>query len=100
MDQPNNPAHMKACFLQLIATAGWEYFRKFAEATIRELENKALSEDNKEKRETFIADARGARRFWSGMQERIYTASTQSTEQEEDPADEFYAVIPEKKADA
>ena len=91
---------MKASFLQLIATAGWEYFRKFAESTIRDLEGKALSEDDREKRETFIADARGARRFWSGMQERIYTASTQNTEEPEDPADAFYAVIPEKKTNA
>lgn len=91
---------MKAAFLQLIATAGWEYFQKFAEATIRELEAKALSEDDREKRETYIADARGARKFWTGMKERIYTASTQNTEEPEDPADEFYALVPEKKDNA
>lgn len=93
MDQPNNIAHMKVACLQLIATAGWDYFRKFAETTIRELSAKAIAEDDREKRETFIADARGAKKFWEGIQERLYTASTQSTETPLDPADEFYAIL-------
>jgi hypothetical protein len=88
----NELIRTKLAFVQLTAFPGWEYLRQTAEMTIVALERKALSEDDRDKREQFIHDARGARKFWevlTGAIDRTKAASTET----EDIHDEFYAVV-------
>ncbi len=96
----NELLRTKAAFIQLTNFPGWEYLRQFAEMTIANLERKALVEDDRDKREGFIHDARGARKFWNSLTGGIEATKSANTETE-DVHEEFFAVLPdgaEKKA--
>lgn len=56
---------VKAALLRITSDPSWAVIRDLADQTVYAMEQKALSEDDKEKREAFIFDARGARKFWA-----------------------------------
>lgn len=58
---------VKAALIRLSSDPCWSVIREFAEDAVYSLEQKAIQEDDKEKRDTFICDARGARRFWKAL---------------------------------
>lgn len=65
-----------------------------AQVAIQELERQAIDEDDPAKANAFKYDARGARKFWETLTQRVEYIQ-QTTEKMEDPREEFYAIIPE-----
>lgn len=90
---------VKAEYLQMAATPGWQHLLRSAEIVIADLEKKAVQEDSREKRDELIHDARGARKFLDGILRCVETARNISAAPQDDDADEFYAVI-EKRPEA
>lgn len=84
---------MKAAFVAMSSMAGWDYFCKFAEAVIRDMEKEAIAEEDDTKANGLRRDARGARKFWDDLKIRVELAKNQPTDQQEDPSDEFYAIL-------
>lgn len=91
--ETNNLLAMKAAFIAMSSMAGWEYFCKFAEAVIRDMEKEAIAEDDDARANGLRRDARGARKFWDDLRGRIELAKSQPTGTQDDPSDEFYAIL-------
>lgn len=71
---------MKAALIETTASRGWPYILKFAETVVRELEDKALAEDDDAKANGLRRDARGARKFKNELFNRIAGAKNQEPE--------------------
>jgi hypothetical protein len=71
---------MKAALIETTASRGWFYIDKFAETIVRELETKALAEDDDQKANGLRRDARGARKFKDELLKRIALAKKQEPE--------------------
>ncbi len=71
---------MKAAFIELTAGRGWNYFLKFAETTLRELDRQAIDEEDDNKANGLRRDARGARKFRDSLLQRIQIARSQEFE--------------------
>lgn len=65
---------MKAALIETTASRGWLYVERFAEAVVRDLESKALEEDDDNKASGLRRDARGARKFKDDLFKRIQIA--------------------------
>lgn len=65
---------MRAALIETTASRGWSFVEKFAETVVRDLEAKALEEDDDEKANGFRRDARGARKFKDELFKRIQIA--------------------------
>jgi len=88
---------MKAEFMQMTATLGWQRAEKFAETIIRDLERQSVNELDDHKATALRHDARGASKFWNEFKGRIDRAIKQVIEEPgEDPADQFYAIVEKK----
>jgi parvulin-like peptidyl-prolyl isomerase len=77
MEQQDNNAQLMQQKLELLsttATAGWQRIQRFAETVVRDLERKALSEEDDDKANGFRRDARGARTFKEELFRRIEIA--------------------------
>jgi hypothetical protein len=68
---------MKAALVEMTATRGWSYLEKFAETVVRELESRAIAEEDDAKATGLRRDARGARKFKDELFKRVYIARTQ-----------------------
>jgi len=62
---------VKAAFIRITSDQSWQVLRVFADDCVRELEQKALMEDNEDKAKTYRHDARGARKFWDNFLRQI-----------------------------
>jgi hypothetical protein len=62
---------VKAALIETTASRGWSYVEKFAETVVRDLEAKALEEDDDAKAAGLRRDARGARKFKDELFKRI-----------------------------
>ena len=74
MDSSNNQAEliqMKRSLLETTSSQGWAYVMKFAETVVRDLEKKALNEEDDAKSNGYRRDARGARMFMDDLFKRI-----------------------------
>lgn len=77
MYSSNNQAElmqMKRFLLETTSSRGWEYVMKFAETVVRDLEKKALNEEDDAKSNGYRRDARGARMFKDDLFKRIVIA--------------------------
>lgn len=84
-----NEAHrlaVKQAFIRITADQSWSVIRELADEVVYELEQKALKEDDKEKRDAYIFDARGARKFWEKLLKAIELAK-------ESEGDNFLEVV-------
>jgi hypothetical protein len=70
---------MKAALMETTASRGWKYVERFAETVVRDLERKALDEDDDAKAAGMRRDARGARKFKDDLFERINMARNMET---------------------
>ena len=96
-DEQTALVRMKAEFLQMTATLGWQRAEKFAETIIRDLERASVNEMDDVKATALRHDARGASKFWDEFKGRITRAINQVIEEPgEDPADQFYAILEKK----
>lgn len=68
---------MKAALQQTTASQGWLFVEKFAETVVRDLESRAIAEDDDAKANGLRRDARGARKFKDELFTRIHLAKTQ-----------------------
>lgn len=71
---------MKAALIETTATVGWSYIERFAETVVRELESKAIAEEDDIKGAGLRRDARGARKFKDDLFRRIFLAKNQEPE--------------------
>lgn len=71
---------MKAGLIETTASRGWSYIEKFAETVVRELEQKAIDEEDDIKGNGLRRDARGARKFKDELFRRINLAKAQEPE--------------------
>lgn len=71
---------MKAALIETTASRGWSFVEKFAETVVRELESKAIAEDDDAKATGLRRDARGARKFKDELFQRILLAKSQEPE--------------------
>ena len=62
---------MKAALVEVTASRGWMFVERFAETGVRELETKALDEDDDATANGLRRDARGARKFKDDLFKRI-----------------------------
>lgn len=67
---------MKAALLEMTATRGWSFFQKFAETVVRDLETKAVAEEDDVKANGLRRDARGARKFKDELFRRVELAKS------------------------
>lgn len=65
---------IKQAFIRLTSDASWPVLRELAEEVVYNLEQKALTEDDRDKRDAYIFDARGARKFWAEWLRQIELA--------------------------
>ena len=65
---------MKAALIETMASRGWQFVERFAETVVRDLETKALSEDDEIKASGYRRDARGARKFKDDLFKRLLIA--------------------------
>lgn len=70
---------MKAALIETTASRGWAFVERFAETVVRDLEAKALAEDDDNKANGFRRDARGARKFKDDLFTRIQMARNLDT---------------------
>lgn len=100
-DEQNPQAllNMKAALTQMTLGDGWRYLKKIAEHAIRDLERDSVGEEDDAKANGLRRDARGARKFWESLEKRLELAKAYSNETAEDPADEFFAILEEKKTE-
>lgn len=70
---------MKASLIETTSSRGWLYVGKFAETVVRDLEKKALEEDDDDKANGLRRDARGARKFKDELFRRIQLARNVDT---------------------
>lgn len=78
---------MRAAIIETTASRGWLYVERFAETVVRDLEAKALAEDDDEKSNGLRRDARGARKFKDDLFTRLLMARSY------DPKDNFVEVV-------
>lgn len=71
---------MKAALIETTASRGWHIVERFAETVCRDLEKKALLEDDDEKASGLRRDARGALKFKDDLFTRIRLARDLNTE--------------------
>lgn len=71
---------MKAALLETTASKGFYFVEKFAETVVRELESKAIAEEDDTKANGLRRDARGARKFKDELFTRINMAKNQEAE--------------------
>jgi hypothetical protein len=62
--------------INTMATRGWHFVTDRADAVIKDLTDKALDEESKEKRDQLVTEARAARKFWQQLSQSLQ-ASTQ-----------------------
>lgn len=67
---------MRAVLIETINSRGWPTVERFAETVVRDLEAKALEEDDDAKASGLRRDARGARKFKDELFKRIKLASS------------------------
>lgn len=72
---------MKAALIETTASRGWPFVERFAETVVRDLETKALEEDDDVKASGLRRDARGARKFKDDLFKRIQIARNFDTEE-------------------
>jgi len=65
---------MKAALMETTASRGWVFVERFAETVVRDLEAKALQEEDDSKANGLRRDARGARKFKDDLFQRIQIA--------------------------
>ena len=65
---------MRAALIETTASRGWLFVERIAEAVVRDLEKKALEEDDDTKSSGLRRDARGARKFKDDLFRRIQIA--------------------------
>jgi hypothetical protein len=66
--------------IQTMATRGWRFITDRADAVIKDLTDKALDEDNKEKRDQLVTEARAARKFWQQLSQSLEASKTAEAE--------------------
>ena len=77
MDSNNQAlAQVRFDLTEVTSTSGWRRVSKFAETVIRDLEKKAIQEEDDTKGTGFRRDARGARVFWDDLLARIELAKS------------------------
>lgn len=62
---------MKAALIETLGSRGWAYVSRFAETIVRELESKAIAEEDDVKGNSLRRDARGARKFKDELLRRL-----------------------------
>jgi hypothetical protein len=75
---------MKHALIETTAGAGWEYVKRFAERVVRDMEKKALAEEDDAKANGLRRNAKGARDFMEDLFHRIDLAKQISDEPTED----------------
>ena len=65
---------MRAALIETTSSRGWSYVERFAETVVRDLEIKALEEDEDVTASGLRRDARGARKFKDELFRRIQMA--------------------------
>lgn len=65
---------MKSALVETMASRGWYFVERIAEAVVRDLEKTALEEDDDLKAAGLRRDARGARKFKDDLFKRINMA--------------------------
>jgi hypothetical protein len=78
---------IKTAFQQVTSHQSWQVISELADDTIRALEVRALNEDDEAKREAYIFDARGARKFWNAFLRNIEIVKNTDVEAVADDAD-------------
>lgn len=75
---------LKHALIETTSGPGWEYIRRFAEAVVRDIEKKALSEEDDAKANGLRRNAKGARQFMEELFHRIELGKQFSNEPTED----------------
>lgn len=78
--QTQSLMEMKAALIETTASRGWVYIDKFSETVVREMEKKAIAEEDDAKANGLRRDARGARKFKEELMQRINLAKNQEPE--------------------
>lgn len=62
---------MKGFLVETTSSHGWVYIKRFAETVVRDMETKAINEEDDNKANGLRRDARGARLFMKDLFKRI-----------------------------
>lgn len=80
MDNAEDLLRMKAAMVNTTGTPGWQYIKKFAETVLREMDRKAIDEEDDDKATGYRRDAKGARAHWNTLLQRIEIAKAIESE--------------------
>jgi hypothetical protein len=70
--------------LNTMSTRGWHLIKERADAVILDMSNKAIDEEDKDKSETLVTEARAAKKFWTRLQQSLQSSTQVDSEGSED----------------
>ncbi len=88
----NNGVQMRIALTSVSNSAAWPFIKQLADVVIFKLQESAIAEDDPTKRDQYIHDVRGARRFWNGLLQVVVESQLNPSEIS-DPSDQFYAIL-------